>query len=273
MRADLAGAVGDVLAGMVTAVPDITTAETEALLKATDVVTLARTGVQYDCRGDVVDAHAPEMPTRFAKQLTQVMRGGVAIGMDRAAAMRLAIRCAPDSIPPLRPAIIDDLAVYPHSTTGEVRRRLGEPRATADRQLQALHILGLLDVFEQPTQVAGHAAAWRYIGRMQARVRFARGHMPVKPSRPTGLTSPGKARRRNGYPRPSVALVLVFSRLSCREIGLSSSFSPAATRPRPRMVENRTTRNVQIRVPSTCPEGEGWALGRVGGATQATTMI
>jgi hypothetical protein len=106
MRADLAGAVGDVLAGMVTAVPDITTAETEALLKATDVVTLARTGVQYDYRGDVVDAHAPEMPTRFAKQLTQVMRGGVAIGMDRAAAMRLAIRCARDSIPPLRPAII-----------------------------------------------------------------------------------------------------------------------------------------------------------------------
>ena len=43
---------------------------------AADLVTLARTGVEYDYRGDVIDAHAPEMPTRFAKQLTQIVRGG-----------------------------------------------------------------------------------------------------------------------------------------------------------------------------------------------------
>ena len=39
-----------------------------------------RTGVELDYRGDVVDAHDPEMPTRLAKQLTQIMRGAVAIG-------------------------------------------------------------------------------------------------------------------------------------------------------------------------------------------------
>ena len=47
-------------------------------------MTLARTAVERDYRGDVIDAHAPEMPTRFAKQLAQMVRGGVAIGMDRA---------------------------------------------------------------------------------------------------------------------------------------------------------------------------------------------
>ena len=93
------------------------------LLAAADLVTLARTGVEYDYRGDVIDAHAPEMPTRFAKQLAQIVRGAVAIGMDRGDALRLAIRCARDSMPPLRLAIIDDLAAHPHSSTQEVRRR------------------------------------------------------------------------------------------------------------------------------------------------------
>ena len=53
------------------------------MLAAADLVTLARTGVEFDYRGNVIDAHAPEMPTRFAKQLTQIIRGAVAIGMDR----------------------------------------------------------------------------------------------------------------------------------------------------------------------------------------------
>ena len=81
--------------------------------EAADLVTLARTGVEYDYRGDVIDAHAPEMPTRFAKQLTQIVRGAVAIGMNRGNALRLAIRCARDSMPPLRLAIIDDLSAHP----------------------------------------------------------------------------------------------------------------------------------------------------------------
>ena len=57
---------------------DLTEAEQERLLDAANVVTLARTGVEYDYRGDVIDAHAPEMPTRFAKQLMQLVRGAVA---------------------------------------------------------------------------------------------------------------------------------------------------------------------------------------------------
>lgn len=148
MRAELAAAVGGVIAGMDTHPTTLSEEETETLLAAADLVTLVRTGVEYDYRGDVIDAHAPEMPTRFAKQLAQVVRGGVAIGMDRTAALRLAIRCARDSMPPLRLAIIEDLAAHPHSSTAEVRKRLDRPRTTVDRQLQALHMLGVLTVDE-----------------------------------------------------------------------------------------------------------------------------
>jgi hypothetical protein len=84
------------------------------------------------------------MPTRFVKELHQVVRGAVSVGMDRDRAMRLALRCARDSMPPLRLAILDDLAEFPISTTTQVRRRLGKPRNTVDRQLQALQMLGVV---------------------------------------------------------------------------------------------------------------------------------
>jgi hypothetical protein len=150
MRADLAGAVAGVLAGMDYTPTTLTDEETDIILAAADLVTLARTGVEYDYRGEVIDAHAPEMPTRFAKELTQIIRGAVAIGIDRREALRLAIRCARDSMPPLRLAVIDDLATSPGSTTSDVRRRVNKPWHTVDRQLQALHMLGVLEVDEAP---------------------------------------------------------------------------------------------------------------------------
>jgi hypothetical protein len=161
MRAELAAAVAGVLAGMAAEPTKITAEETDALLAAADLVTLARTGVEYDYRGDVIDAHAPEMPTRFAKQLAQIVRGAVAIGMGRPDGLRLALRCARDSMPPLRLALIEDLADYPHSSTGEIRRRLDKPRNTVDRQLQALHILGAVTVDEQEFSKDGRAR-WFY---------------------------------------------------------------------------------------------------------------
>jgi hypothetical protein len=149
MRADLAATVAGVLAGMDPVPVQLTDGEVDALLAAADLVTLARTGVEYDYRGNVIDAHAPEMPTRFAKQLAQVVRGGVAVGMDRAEALRLAIRCARDSMPPMRLLIIDDLAKNPGSRTGEVRKRINKPYSSVDRQLQALHMLDVLTCDEE----------------------------------------------------------------------------------------------------------------------------
>lgn len=160
MREELANTVADVLAGIdLQCNLELSSEETDTLLEVADIVTRARTGVDYDYRGDVIDAHAPEMPTRFAKQLTQMVRGGVSIGMDRARAMQLAIRCAADSVPPLRLAILLDVADNPGTSTRDVRRRLAKPRATVDRQLQSLHMLGLLFCVEAEDH---RGTIWKY---------------------------------------------------------------------------------------------------------------
>lgn len=118
------------------------------LLRCADLVTWARTAVERDYRGDVIDAHAPEMPTRFAKMLGQIMRGGLAIGMPRDRALLAAVRVAGDSLPPLRLAILGDLLAAGPSTTSEVRKRLQRPHNTVDRELQALQMLGLVQCCE-----------------------------------------------------------------------------------------------------------------------------
>src|SRR5262249_6755812 len=79
MRKELADAVGGLVAHAGTEVPALTVEETRQLVKAANVVTLNRTAVERDYQGNVIDAHAPEMPTRFAKQLAQMLRGGVAV--------------------------------------------------------------------------------------------------------------------------------------------------------------------------------------------------
>ena len=139
----------------------LTEAESEQILALSDVVTLARTAVEHDYRGDVIDAHAPEMPTRFAKQLTQLFRGGLALGMNRGRLADIVTRCARDSTPPLRLAALLDVAEHPEARTSDVRRRMDKPRATVDRTLQALHMLGMLTV-EEEENPATERVVWRY---------------------------------------------------------------------------------------------------------------
>jgi hypothetical protein len=165
MRAELASAVAGVLAGMNTTPITVTDKERDALLAAADLVTLSRTAVERDYQGNVIDAHAPEMPTRFAKELVQIIRGSVAVGMDRHGALRLAIRCARDSMPPLRLAIIDDIAAHPNSSVSNVRKRVNKPHNTVDREVQALYMLGVLacEEAEEFVQKTGKwASKWYY---------------------------------------------------------------------------------------------------------------
>jgi hypothetical protein len=150
MRRELAEAATDILGGLQPQVADVCDADSEVLLGLADVVTQARTGVEHDYRGDVIDAHQPEMPTRFAKALVQVARGALALGMAPADALATAVRVAGDSMPPLRLAALGDVAEHPGTICAEATRRLQKPRSTVDRTLQALHILGLLVAGERP---------------------------------------------------------------------------------------------------------------------------
>ena len=131
-------------------------------MKVADIVTMARTAVERDSRGEVINSHDPEMPTRFAKQLAQMLRGGAAIGMTPIDAMQLAIRCARDSIPPLRREILLALADEPRSRAIDVCHAITKPLRTVRRELEALHMLGLLRCDEEQSVVDENKTIWRY---------------------------------------------------------------------------------------------------------------
>lgn len=148
MREQLTAAVGGVLAGRIQP-PKLTRPESLVLVRAANLATKIRTAVETDYQGNVDDAHAAEAPTRLAKQLAQVVRGAMALGIDRTRAMQLAIRCAADSVPPMLLTILRDLdgeGEYLESTAASVAKRIDKPRTSVDRQLQALHALKLATV-------------------------------------------------------------------------------------------------------------------------------
>lgn len=157
MREELRAAFGGVIAGMATEGVHLTEEESEALLALANIVTAARTGVERDRQGNVVDAHAFEAPTRLVKYLGQVVRGGVAVGMDRGDALRLAVRIAHDCVPPLRMAALAAVAASPGNSTTELARIMDKPRSSVDRALQELHLLDLLTVTSDTADTR-----WRY---------------------------------------------------------------------------------------------------------------
>jgi hypothetical protein len=152
MRSELAQAAGALIEHINKKEYVLKDDEIGQLIKAADIVTAARTGVERDFRGEIIDAHALEMPTRFAKQLGQLVRGAVAIGMSVERAMQLAVRCARDSIPPLRCEILLDIAAHAGAEPHQVHRRIGRPRHTVRRELEALHMLRLLQCEETDEQ-------------------------------------------------------------------------------------------------------------------------
>src|SRR5262249_25393807 len=157
MRRELADAVGGLIAHASLTETTLTDAENDQLIAAADIATFAPPAVEYDYKGDVSRAHAPKMPPRFAKQLAQIIRGGVAIGLPRQAGMRLAIRCARDSIPPLRLEIILDVAAHPGASLVEIRKRIRKPYRTVKRQVDALEALAVLTVDQTSDTSTGGA--------------------------------------------------------------------------------------------------------------------
>jgi DNA-binding transcriptional ArsR family regulator len=156
MRAELADAVAALMqsvnpsAAFVLSDDDVT-----KIIAVADLVTLARTAVERDYQGNVIDSHDPEAPTCFAKQLQQILRGGIAIGMTHDDAMALVIRCAQDSIPPLRLLILREVNAHAKSRISEIRRRIQKPWRTVERGLEALHMIGLVHCDEEVEEVDG----------------------------------------------------------------------------------------------------------------------
>ena len=143
MREEIGAAVRDALAAPLT--PDPPEVEdTASLLALADLVTRCRTPVERDYQGNPSWAHDLEAPTRFAKQLVQLARGGLSLGMTQDAARAVAARAARDSMPPAYLKVLGDVTGNPLSRTAEVAQRLGIPWRTADRALAELQLLGCL---------------------------------------------------------------------------------------------------------------------------------
>ena len=149
MRADLSDEVGKLLQAIEVGAGqnELNEAEIEDMFDLADLVTRTRTAVERDFQGDPAFAHALEMPTRFAKQLVQLARGGLALGMTRTEAIAVVERAAADSVPPLRLAVLTDVAAHADTATAEVVKRLQLPWKTVDRALQELQLLGVLVVY------------------------------------------------------------------------------------------------------------------------------
>ena len=151
MRAEL----GDVVARLLASVDpsadvNLTDDEQDILLALADVVTRARTAVDRDRSGTPDFVHAFEMPTRFAKQLAQIARGCLALGMTRQRALDVAVRAAGDTMPPLRRLVLGDILEHPMSRTIDVAKRVRKPWQTINRVLQELHLLELLAAEYEP---------------------------------------------------------------------------------------------------------------------------
>jgi hypothetical protein len=153
IREEISRAVAALIADakLTSAEAELSVVEENDLLAAADLVTLARTAVEVDYQGRVLDSHEPEMPTRFAKQLVLIFRGALAIGIERRSAMTLALRCARDSIPPIRLAVLRDLADndIDDCRVTAIAKRLRKPWTTIWRTLDALYVLGLVECIER----------------------------------------------------------------------------------------------------------------------------
>lgn len=163
MRTELAEAVRGLIADIdPSCVTKLTKCETDDILAVANLTTMIRTGIIADYHGDVLDAHAREAPTRFAKQLVQIARGALAIGLPRDNAQRLAMRCAHDSAPPIRLSILLDILNHAPSgaTISEIADRINKPRTTVKRQLEALQVLGLLRSWEKGARYYAPGSRW-----------------------------------------------------------------------------------------------------------------
>lgn len=131
---------------------ELTDEEQLVLLQAANLTTTARTSAERDYKGEVDSVTSPEMPTRFAKQLVMLMRGGIAIGLDREQALALALRGAKDSIPPARQRVLDLLTQYEELTVAQMSEIADQPYMSMKREAEALWMLKMLSRRKENTK-------------------------------------------------------------------------------------------------------------------------
>jgi 5S rRNA maturation endonuclease (ribonuclease M5) len=138
-RAALAEATAGLLGNEPPAPPlEASGADLDQLAALADFVTLARSPVARDFKGEVDLVLDPEGPYRFGKQLYALWRACGLLGLDADAAWQVAGRVARDSMPRLRWRVLDALAARGELTTSAVCRAVWHPNRSTRRALEDL---------------------------------------------------------------------------------------------------------------------------------------
>lgn len=157
MRAELRRAMHGFLASRRSELPAVSDAVLDALARAADFVTRARSGVVRDgYRREFNYAPEPEVPTRFAKVLLALARG-IALAYDHPAVgeveLRLVMRVALDCLPKVRHSVVTALVEHGivadddgFPTTSAIAGATQFSTATIRRALEDLQALGLVIV-------------------------------------------------------------------------------------------------------------------------------
>lgn len=146
MRRELEQAVGLVVGaiGPNTVIEEPSAPVYSHMLEACNIASKARTPVETDYQGKVTYSHDPESPTRLTKSLMQMIRGALAMELSLDDAFDLALRCARDSIPPIRLECMCDMAQHADCRPSEVASRIDRPWKAVDRAMSALHSARIL---------------------------------------------------------------------------------------------------------------------------------
>jgi hypothetical protein len=148
MRAELAAAVASVLGPVADMKPaDLTDDEVETVVSWSRFAVWARTGVERDGYTHEVELMPSiEAPARLAGVLGAMHAGLSAIGVPPDDLWRIVTKLAWDSIPDLRRRLLGQLRLAHNELyTSDLVALTGIPRTTAERTLEDLALLGLLD--------------------------------------------------------------------------------------------------------------------------------
>lgn len=150
MRGEMAAAVASLFVDVdITAPPvDLSAPERSLLIDLATLAVKCRSAVERDGRTrEITLIPDAEAPPRLAGVLLGLLRGMVAVGIDRDEAWRLLAKVATDSMPALRWAAFLHAASHPEGTpiwTSQFATELRHPTVTVRRSLEELNAHGLL---------------------------------------------------------------------------------------------------------------------------------
>lgn len=168
MRKELAAAVHQLFEHVTTMPRELTAAESEHLVALATLVVRARSAVERDNYSREIElVPEPEAPTRLIVALDRMLAGLDAIGCDRTQAWKVVHKCALDSIPALRLAVLYALADG-QADTNDISGKVRHPASTTRRALEDLVAHNLV---EQERQEPPKAHLWSLSAFTSARLQ------------------------------------------------------------------------------------------------------